>query len=157
MLNDCLSRYGGICLQERKKNHERFLWLQLQRLKERLLEQDDSNQKRLHSAASKQFEATKWSWNWINEASLWQCNCSMSYKAYAREVMAAWLWFVLVTSICFSICLYTRGWFGNKLWNVSTCSNWGSLIELCWNDPINNRFLDGGGSVQLLKGKSMSL
>lgn len=25
MLNDCLSRYGGIWLQERKKNHERFL------------------------------------------------------------------------------------------------------------------------------------
>lgn len=41
MLNDCLSRYGGIWLQERRTNHERFLWLQLQRLKERLLERDD--------------------------------------------------------------------------------------------------------------------
>lgn len=90
-----------------------------------------SNQKQLHSAASKQFEATKWSWNWINEASLWQCNCSMSFKAYAREVTAAWLWFALVTSICFTICLYACGWFGNKLWNVLCCSNWGSLIELC--------------------------
>lgn len=57
------------------------------------------------------------------------------------------------TSICFSICLCTRGWFGNKPRNVSSCSNWGSLMELCWNDPINNRFLDGGRKRSAAKGR----